>query len=227
MRKEEIFETLGEIDEQYIHAAHATVKKKTRPLWMKISAVAASVCVTVGAALFALNQNMPWAPHHDGQANYGNTAAYVGWTDNPALYEGALNRELLASEPNKHLPIFKIDTIDELAQFKTTYENILAFDQGYGEALSFDSAMSKAQWDREIFYQGYSLLIVYVPANSGSSQFIVDKVKTEDASICISVGQKQNSEISTENMTGWLLLIEVEDEEISKYTSFDAVFSSK
>ena len=228
MRSENVFEALSDIDERYIQeAAHVSVKKKTRPMWVKISAVAASVFVTIGAALFALNQNMPWAPHLDGQTNYGNTTAYVGWSDNQALYEGALNRELLSSAPNEHLPIFKIDTMAELAQFKTAYENILAFDQGYGTALSFDGAMSKAQWDREIFYQDYSLLIVYVPANSGSFRFIVDEVKTEEASICISVGQKQDPENSTEDMAGWLLLIEVEDEEISKYTSFDAVLSSK
>lgn len=227
MKKEQIFEALGDIDEQYIQAAHATVKKKKRPMWVKITAAAACLCLTLGATMYALNQNMPWAPHFDEQTNYGNTTAYVGWTDNQALYEGALNREVLAGAPNEHLPIFKIDTVDELAQFKATYENVLSFEEGYDTALSFNDAMSKAQWDGEAFYQGHSLLIVYVPANSGSLRFIVEEVKTEGTSICISIGQGNEPEHVTEEKTGWFVLIEVEDTEIAKYTAFDAVLSSK
>ena len=227
MRKEEIFEAFGDIDEQYIQAAHATVKKRKRPMWVNITAAAACVWLTLGATMYALNQNMPWAPHFDVQTNYGNTTAYVGWSDNQALYEGALNREVLAGAPNEHLPIFKMDTVDDLAQFKATYENVLSFDQGYGTALSFDDAVAKAQWDGEGFYQGHSLLIVYVPASDGSLRFVVESVETEGTSICISIGQKNEPENSTDEKVGWFVLIEVEDEEISKYTSFDAVLSSK
>lgn len=223
MRKEEIFEAFGDIDEQYIQAAHATVKKRKCPMWVKITAAAACLCLTLGATMYALNQNMPWAPHFDVKTNYGNTTAYVGWTDNPALYEGALNRETLASAQGDHLPIFKMDTVDELAQFRATYENILSFDQGYGTALSFDDAVAKAQWNTEAFYNGYTMLAVYVPASDGSLQFVVESVNTEGASICISIGRKNEPEISIDEKVGWFVLIEVEDEEISKYTSFDAV----
>ena len=158
MKKEQLYEALGEIDETYINNANKSSKKGTvmwfaKSTWLKFGSMAACFCLMVLAAVFALNNNMAWGPTCDGEQNYGNTIAYVGWTDNSALSEGALNYELLQNEPNEHLPIFKINTIEELEQFKATFENIVTMDQGYDTALSFNAAMSKAQWDREIFYE--------------------------------------------------------------------------
>ena len=41
MKKEQLYEVLGDINENYINDAHKTVKKKSRPVWVKWGAVAA------------------------------------------------------------------------------------------------------------------------------------------------------------------------------------------
>lgn len=230
MNKEQLYEALGEIDETYVNNANKSSKKGTimwfaKSTWLKFGSMAACFCLMVLSVVFILNNNMAWGPTHDDETNYGNTISYVGWTDNAALYEGALNYELLQNEPNRHLPIFKIDTIEELEQFKATFENIVTMDQGYDTVLSFHAAMSKAQWDRKIFYENSALLIIYIPANSGSFRYAIQEVKTSDTSICIQVEQVNEPEFITEDPAGWFLLVEVEDEEISKYTSFDAKLS--
>ncbi len=35
MKKEQLYEVLGDIDENYINDAHLTTKKKSRPAWIK------------------------------------------------------------------------------------------------------------------------------------------------------------------------------------------------
>ena len=230
MKNETLYEALGDIKESYIRDAHAVQKKKTAPHFfqsvaLKWGAVAAGLCLVVTAVVFVLNNNIAWGPTCDGEQNYGNTISYVGWSEDPTLYDSALNSDLLQSEPGEHLPIFKIDTLAELEQFKATFETILDLDQGYDTALSFNAAMSKAQWDREIFYEKNSLLIIYIPASSGSFRHAIQEVKTTDTSICIHVKQTNNPDVITDDMAGWFLLVEVEDEEIQKYTSFDATFS--
>lgn len=232
MKKETLYEALGDIKESYIRDSHAVQKKKTATRFLhspalKWGAMAACLCLVVTAVVFALNNNIAWGPTYDDEQQYGNTIAHVGWSQDPVLYSNALNSDLLRDEPDEHLPIFKIDTLAELEQFKATFETIFDLDQGYDTVLSCNAAMSKAQWDREIFYEKNSLLIIYIPAESGSFRYAIQEVKTTDTSICIHVMQANNPDVITDDMAGWFLLAEVEDEEIQKYTSFDAVLSSK
>ena len=52
MKKEKLYEVLGEIDDNYINDAHLTTKKKSRPVWIKWGAMAACLClVLVGGIL--------------------------------------------------------------------------------------------------------------------------------------------------------------------------------
>ena len=56
MKKEQLYEVFGDINENYINDAHKTVKKKSRPVWMKWGAMAACLCLVV--ALFPLINSM-------------------------------------------------------------------------------------------------------------------------------------------------------------------------
>ena len=105
MKKEQLYEVLSEIDETYIDNANKYTKKVTtmrftNSKWLKFGSIAACFCLIVLAAVFILNNNTVSGPMLDLSDNYANTISYVGWSDNSALYEGALNYELLQNEPN-------------------------------------------------------------------------------------------------------------------------------
>lgn len=155
---------------------------------------------------------------------YGNTVAYAGWSDDPMIADGALNKGQLNNENSNHLPIFKFDTLDDLEQFKTKYDGVLALDQGYNSVLSFGEALSKAQWNSEGFFKDHSLLAVYVPANSGSLRFTLHNIEVTYESVCVYVEQTNHPETVTDDMAGWFVLAEVADEEIRYCYAFDAVF---
>ena len=154
---------------------------------------------------------------------YGNTMAYAGWSDDPAIADGALNKGQLANENGNHLPIFKFDTLDDLNQFKAKYDGVLALDQGYNSVLSFNEALTKAQWDREGFFKDNSLLAVYVPANSGSLRFGVHKIEANDTSLCVYVEQANHPKVVTDDMAGWFVLVEITDDEIRTCYTYDAI----
>ena len=216
---------LGNIGESYVNEA-VTYSAKKKNAWIKWGAMAACLCIVVAAFITPIIlQNLRAASTGDDQ--YGNTVSYAGWSDDRRIYEGALNKELLQSEENTHLPVFKMDTAEDLEQFKSNYETVFTMANGYDNVLSFEAALAKAQWDREGFFKDHSLLIIYIPANSGSLRFGIKEVVTTDNSICIHVEQKNDPETLIENMAGWFLLVEVDDEEIEGYTSIDAVFNAK
>lgn len=152
----------------------------------------------------------------DGMKNadgYGYTVSFVGWandSDREELYQGQTGR----------YPIFKIDTVEELEQFKSKCSNIFDFSQGYAESLPFEDTMEKTKWDTEAFYKEHSLLVIYVESNSGSLRFGVKEIVTTDNSMSIDVVCLNHPEVATDDMVGWFLLIEIQDEEAQKYTSF-------
>ena len=144
---------------------------------------------------------------------YGYTVSFVGWandSDREELYQGQTGR----------YPIFKIDTVEELEQFKSKCSNIFDFSQEYDEIPSFEDTIEKTKWDTEAFYKEHSLLVIYVESSSGTLRFGVGEITTTDNSITIDVVCLNNPEVFTDDVVGWLVLVEITDEEAVKYTSF-------
>ena len=156
---------------------------------------------------------------------YGNTVAYAGYSDDPSIADGALNQALLQSE-HGHLPIFKLDTATDLAQFKQTYGDVLSMSQGWNEVDSLEERLHAAQWDRESFFAKKTLIVVYVPAISSSYRFGVQNISVFDGAMCVYVTQNNDPKVADDAMAGWFILIEVSDDEIRNYSSFDAVLSN-
>ena len=156
---------------------------------------------------------------------YGNTVAYAGWTEDDVIYENALNKDILQGRDGVHLPIFKIDTMDDLAVFKDCYGDVFIMDQGRDRYLSFDGAVAKAQWNTEAFYNEYTMLVVYIPAINGTLRFHVADVQTKNGAFDIFVGQGHEDLVS-DDMAGWFILMEVKDEEMQEYKHFNAVLNN-
>ena len=58
MKKEELFEAIGDINEDYVNEARKDSKKKVRSIWMKVGALVACLCLVVGlATIFPWNGN--------------------------------------------------------------------------------------------------------------------------------------------------------------------------
>ena len=222
MKISRITNAVGCIDDDLISGAACEVATK-KTTWFKWGTMAACLCLAV-VAVFVVLKLRPAIGPKDEEQQFGNTVSYAGWTDDQAIFDGALNQEAFYDEENTHFPVFKMDTLEEFEQFKSQYGDIFTMDQGFNDGLSFDAAVAKAQWDREAFYEKHSLLVIYIPANSGSFRYHVNSVDVADGSVCVKITRTNDSDGAvTEDMAGWFVLMELDDEEACNYTSFDAV----
>ena len=62
---------------------------------------------------------------------YEVTVSYANWVEEEVFF-GALNKEKLAISSVEHLPIYKFDALEELEQFKYTFDKLPAINLDYG-----------------------------------------------------------------------------------------------
>lgn len=142
--------------------------------------------------------------------------SYAGWHEGEFL--GGLNANKMAISRVKHLPIYKFDTLNDITKFKQL-RDALTFEQSYDEVPSFNETLSKYD---ESFFEENSLMVVYVPANSGSYRYGVNSIFCNGTAFCIHVEQTNNPEICTQDMAGWFISVAVPDSMIEDCTEFDA-----
>ncbi len=151
--------------------------------------------------------------------DYKKAVAYAGWSEDDKIYTTCLNREQMSLNSVKHFPIFKIDTLKDLQDFKTNYGDVLSMTQAHDEIPSFEDTTAKYD---EKFFDSNSLFVVYVTASSGSYRFDVESVYCDGDSFRIHIKQTNNPEIYTEDMAGWFVTVAVKDEIVSTCRFFDA-----
>ena len=142
--------------------------------------------------------------------------SYAGWHEGD--FVGGLNAKKMAISSVKHLPIYKFDTLSDITNFKQLRDSF-TFDQGYDEIPSFNETLAKYD---ESFFKENSLMVVYVPANSGSYRYGVNSIFCNETAFCVHIEQTNNPEICTQDMSGWFISIAVPDSMIEDCTEFDA-----
>ena len=155
--------------------------------------------------------------------NVETAVAYANWTDDPTISTDALNADKMNISSEKHLPIFKMETKQELDEFKMNYGEILSMNQSYNDIPSFEEVTSKYD---EAFFEEKVLLIVYVDANSGTLRFDVSSVYCENETVCVHVKQTNNPEVVTDDMAGWFITVAIKESIVQDCKAFDADFDN-
>ena len=227
MKTPRIVNATGFIDEGLIEGAMQQ-KSTKKTVWLRWTAAAAACICFVMVAAFVLPEMLPSiGPEQVIDEQFSNAIAYVGWTEDERIYTGAVNKELLQSGDGEHLPVFLIDTPEDLAAFKSQYQDVFAMDQGHNDIRSLEQALAQTQWDRAAFYEEHTLMLVYIPANSSTYRYGIQRVDTSDTSLTVRVEVKNNPNTVSDDMAGWMLLVLVDDEEIAKYTQIDAILAER
>lgn len=112
--------------------------------------------------------------------------SYANWAELNEVYAKALNTEKMAISSVRHLPIFKLDTSEDLEQFKSDFGDTLTMEYGYDEVPSFNEVTAK--YDEEFFKEN-TIMLVFVEASSGSCRFGVNSVYCDGNSFCVHVEQ--------------------------------------
>lgn len=146
--------------------------------------------------------------------------AYAGWTEIGAIYANALNSEKFSQDGAHNLPIYRFDTVADIEAFRSTFENDLAFEYGFGEFGTFNDTI--AMYEDEAFLENYSLMLVYVKADSGSYRYGVESIYCNGESFRINVEELTHSELVTLDLAGWYVIVVVPDMMVDHCSDFDA-----
>ena len=162
------------------------------------------------------NQQTP-----DGNIEFSSTFSRAGYGI-PNIYNNALNASKLNGN-SFDLPVYKFDTLEDLETFKRDFGGESGFNYGWDEVPSFDEA---TEYCDTVFFEKYTLMLVYVTASSGSYRFGFKDISFEGGSMCISVEQTNNPRVCTDDMAGWFITVAVPDAMISECTEFNAVLNT-
>ena len=138
----------------------------------------------------------------------------VAWTHGGTFFENALNFEKLEDKNRKGMPIYRVDTKEELDAFKENYNDQLGIGSDDEELI--------AKYDDK-FFKDNSLLIVYVESGSGSIEYAFDSMSFTKDSVCVHIVTTNDPRFGTCDMAGWLITVAVPDSLLKGCTSFDAV----
>lgn len=144
---------------------------------------------------------------------------YAIYTENGALFADCLNADLMTRSAVRHLPVYKLDTMEDLESFRTRFQSILTQYPGLENHPTFDEGTTA--YDEEFFSRN-TVVLAYVTAASGSYRFGIRNV-TADGALCrLDIVQTNHPEVCTSDMGAWFVLAEIPDSEIAGCTQFDA-----
>ena len=145
--------------------------------------------------------------------------AYANWTEDSRVFADCSNAGMMTISSVLHLPVYKLDTLKDLEQFKENFRDILTLDHGYDEVPSFNEIT--ALYD-DTFFADHTLVLAYVTAPSGSFRYAIQDISYGGSTFCLDVVQTNDPETYTDDMAGWFVIAEVLDSDIADDILFDA-----
>lgn len=189
MKKEQLYEALGEINENYINDANQTVKKKTRAVWVKWVAMAACLCLVVSGAFV-----LPRLQRDSVEPN-------PQLSTNPNIGTEQPNNDEITTQPNNK-NVLLVNTVDGVAgadmDVQFTYypdpsedksdDVLIQFENVAG--LNYNNFVAKIPdvFVKERFYS------VDVPANAAAyipHDFVFDYLTNNGGEITIAICAKE------------------------------------
>lgn len=137
----------------------------------------------------------------------------AGYCSDDDLVSGSLNFEKFGNSKQKHLIIYKFDSLTEFTDFKLQYQRRLSFEELTKAVNIIDDS----------YFADKSLLLVYQFTTDASLRYDVYGVYVDNGTLCVHVEQNDTSDDGIKKKDGWFLALSFEKEYIQDITCFDAI----
>lgn len=146
--------------------------------------------------------------------------ASAGKADRLELTRGALNYDKLANDSDS-IPVYMLDTLDDLTDFKSNYGKDNAFYYALSDAQSFQKITE--EYDESFFNQN-SLIIIYFDSEVVFN-YTIDSVDFNGNSVCFHISKPDIMYPGKlDAYSGTFLIIEFSDLYLNNNTNIDAKF---
>ena len=154
---------------------------------------------------------------------YEVTISYVGAGDKSQDYEivreKALNSKKSDIYGNLRYPIYKMDTKEDLENFKSDFEEIFVMDSPYDNFPSFENAVATCD---EGFFEANALFIIYLGGTSSSCLYDVTEVLFDGFVLKFEIRQTNDPIVTNCDEIGYLFTVKISKSEIKDAKMFDA-----
>lgn len=148
------------------------------------------------------------------------TYSWFGIGNQNSIIKNSLNIDKMDSNSIEHLPILKFQSTEDLDYFTSNIFVSYTLDSAFNGVPSFNVATQK--YNAEYFKEN-TLLLISIPATSGSVRHFVKDVVIKDGNLCVSVDVNSPNAV-TMDLVSWFILVSVDNKYIENVTSFDAVY---
>ena len=139
---------------------------------------------------------------------FASHVIYANWSNDARIKENALN-----STSNSNLSVYRLSSVQDIANFKAMYSNA---------SLSFNEYDALMTSYGDMFFTSKSLILVYIPTNSGSARYDVVSAEKDNRTFTVEIAQTNKFENGLTNMSGWFAVIEVPNMILDTCHVFDA-----
>lgn len=149
----------------------------------------------------------------------------AGYVDNEEIYTTALNAELLGSSEEKHYPIHRIGSVEELRTYLDRCATIVSPTDDTDRLKCMAEDMLLAKYDSEFFSEN-ELLIAYIVASSGSYRYSAAMYPNETNNALTMLVTEYLGALGSANtcdMAGWFAVAERTKGTIPEGTAVDAI----
>ncbi|MBR6514067.1 MAG: hypothetical protein IKT46_04445 [Clostridia bacterium] len=147
--------------------------------------------------------------------------AYAGTPSTNKIYLNSLNRDKLP-EGVRHLPIYRVDTVEELENFKNEFAEELSMDGNYDEVPSFNEVTKKY---KESFFEDNTVFIIYIDSTNTTHRYGIESISNLEGHFCIYLQETTGAECVDTAMAGWFLTVAVNKEYVAESAEFDSILN--
>lgn len=143
---------------------------------------------------------------------FASHVIYANWSNDARIKENALN-----STSNSNLSVYRLSSVKDITDFKSMYSNT---------SLNFGAYDELMVNYNDTFFVSKSLMLVYIPTNSGSARYEVVYAGKNNRNFVIEIEQTNKSDFGLTNMSGCFVVVEVPNMILDTCHVFDAVMES-
>ncbi|MBR4395507.1 MAG: M23 family metallopeptidase [Eubacteriaceae bacterium] len=189
--------------------------------WVIIAALV--LCVAVGVTLMTdpadKSGEQKTGPGDDYKVAYIDSEIW----DADGFVDKMLNRDMMAISSIESCPVFRIDTIEDLKEFKSMIGSVADTGKGSSELPSFDETVG--EYDEEFFAEN-SLLVAYVHTANESFDVTLEQMNIEENCIYMFMKRTGEGNQSSDDHQYGFIIKEITDSELADIRYYQAQYGN-
>lgn len=146
--------------------------------------------------------------------------SYASTPKTNKIYRETLNLEKLPDSSVRHLPVYKLDSLEALERFKANFADEFTMDSSYDEVPSFNEVTKKY---KESFFKDSCVFLIYIDATNSTHRYALEGINIDGEYFCIHIKETTGAEEVDCMLAGWFVTVAVTRGSIAECTEFDAV----